>query len=163
MIDFHVASSFLSYSPEDGQLRWKLNSNNTFEGMVAGCGDGKGYVLIGLGGVKYKAHRLAWLLSFGEWPPGPIDHINGIKSDNLLSNLRVASTLQNNRNSRSKGGASSFKGVDFHKAASKWRARIRVDGKRINIGHFSSERQAAFAYDFYALHYHGEFAKLNFA
>ncbi len=49
MIDFHVASSFLSYSPEDGQLRWKLNSNNTFEGMVAGCGDGKGYVLIGLG------------------------------------------------------------------------------------------------------------------
>jgi len=92
-----------------------------------------------------------------------IDHINHDGLDNRRDNLRIATATQNRRNSRSvKTGTSKYKGVHYRKDFKKYRARITVGNKRISIGHFDSEEEAARAYDEAARVYHGDFAVLNF-
>ena len=92
-----------------------------------------------------------------------VDHINGDQLDNRRSNLRICKHHENCRNTRSKGfGASSFKGVCWNKPQKKWVAKIRVHPRRICIGYFNDEMEAAWAYDMYSYKYHGEFAQLQF-
>ena len=92
-----------------------------------------------------------------------IDHINGNGLDNRKVNLRLCNSSQNQRNARKrKSGTSRFKGVDWHKESKKWRARICVNRKRIHIGRYKSEFEAAQAYDKKAIELFGEFASLNF-
>jgi len=90
-----------------------------------------------------------------------IDHINGNKLDNRKSNLRVATKSQNAANSRKRKGSSKFKGVYWDKSKNKWKAAIGFKNKRITIGRFSSELEAAKAYNKAAIEYFGEFARLN--
>jgi len=89
-----------------------------------------------------------------------VDHINGNGLDNRRCNLRVVTTSQNQANQHARRGRSSFKGV--FKQRSRWRARIHVQQKGINLGSFLTEEEAARAYDAAALHYFGEHACLNF-
>lgn len=96
-------------------------------------------------------------------PKGVVDHINGDVFDNRKSNLRVCSQRQNSCNQKKhKGSLSCFKGVHWHKALKKWRARITPAGKSIHLGLYESEIAAAKAYDNAAREYYGEFARLNF-
>ena len=90
------------------------------------------------------------------------DHRNGDKLDNRRSNLRVCTQAQNVMNCRKRNchTTSKFKGVDLR--GSKWRARIRRNGKAILLGQFDIEDDAGRAYDRAAKEYFGEFAKLNF-
>lgn len=90
------------------------------------------------------------------------DHINGNRLDNRQENLRICTASENQQNKRAVGaGASGYKGVDYCWQAGKWRARIRVNGKRLHLGYFLTARAAAEAYDAAALRYFGEFAKIN--
>lgn len=89
-----------------------------------------------------------------------VDHINGNGLDNQKSNLRLATTLQNAHNGRARGGRSHYKGVSLEYG--KWRAAIRHDGKKIRIGLYVCEADAARAYDRCAFLMRGEFARLNF-
>ena len=57
-----------------------------------------GYLVVSAGGKNYQAHRVIWLITHGRWPAGDIDHINGIKTDNRLANLRDVSHKTNARN-----------------------------------------------------------------
>ena len=92
-----------------------------------------------------------------------VDHINGDSLDNRRANLRLATQSQNCCNKKKRKNTSSiFMGVCFEKAKNKWCARIRHSGKRIFLGRFDSEIDAAKAYDQAAKKYHGEFARLNF-
>lgn len=99
-------------------------------------------------------------------PPGAlVDHINGNVLDNRRSNLRIVNHRSNSRNaSRHIDSLSSFKGLTFRpkKPRSPWCARIAVAGKRIFLGTFKSEVEAALAYDTAAKQFFGEFARLNF-
>jgi hypothetical protein len=92
------------------------------------------------------------------------DHINGRTLDNRKANLRSATRLQNSWNSikSSRIGYSKYKGITFYKREQKWGAQIYVEGRRIFLGKFKEEIEAAKAYDKAAKKYFGEFAKLNF-
>lgn len=102
-------------------------------------------------------------MTHGEWPDGHIDHKNCDKTDNRLSNLRLASPAQNMQAARPKKGCSSrFKGVWWSSDAKVWVARIYVKRKGIYIGRFACEVEAAKAYDEAAKRLNGPFAYLNF-
>ncbi len=90
-----------------------------------------------------------------------VDHINGDTLDNRRSNLRVCTHKQNISSSRSVTGNSKFKGVTFDKSRGKWSAQIKVDYKRIYLGRFAVEQDAALAYNKAAISAFGEFAVLN--
>lgn len=87
-----------------------------------------------------------------------VDHINHNKSDNRKKNLRVCENWENQFNQPlQKSNTSGYKGVDFHFCKRKWRARIRVKGERIELGHFPTAEQAFSAYCKASEKYHGEF------
>jgi len=93
-----------------------------------------------------------------------IDHINQDGMDNRSANLRAATRAQNlhNRKKSSRPCSSKYKGVSWHKSLFKWQAAIMFENKRIYLGCFNSEIDAAKAYDEAAKKYHGQFACLNF-
>lgn len=93
--------------------------------------------------------------------PGP-DHKNGNGLDNRRENLRAATAVQNQMNRGKYAHASSpYKGVTWLRQDKKWWARIKVEGKRLDLGRFPDERSAALAYNEAAIKHFGEFARIN--
>lgn len=91
-----------------------------------------------------------------------VDHINGKGLDNRRSNLRMCSHAENQHNRRPQTGCTSkFKGVYWNKAGAKWMARIGVNGKQKHLGSFTSEQDAAQAYNLAAAVHYGEYGRLN--
>ena len=92
-----------------------------------------------------------------------VDHKNGDKLDNRRDNLRIATHWQNSCNKpKRQNTLSRFNGVTLDKRCGRWEGQIYCNGKRIRLGRFDSEIEAARAYDAAARTYHGEFARLNF-
>ena len=118
--------------------------NARYAGSLAGYIDkARGYRLVHLGDKYYKAHRLIWLLVYGEWPDNQIDHIDGDGANNRLDNLRQATNAENARNAkRNRKNTSGTTGVDWYKKAAKWRARVRFDGEEIVLGYFADKAEA---------------------
>jgi len=139
----------LSYDPETGVFIWlKTTHKASAVGTPAGRTSDQGYREIVFGSKKYKAHRLAWLMVYGEWPDGQIDHINGVRNDNRICNLRVVASAVNTQNQRSvpKHNTTGFLGVHFSKKTGKWRASIKVSMKQVHIGCFDTPEAAHQAY-----------------
>lgn len=131
-------------------------------GTVAGSLGGEGYVYIGVRGKKYRAHRLAFLVTHGRWPVADLDHVNGNRADNRLVNLREADRSQNLWNMRIRAdNRSGIKGVCFDSQARKWRADIKVRGKRVHLGLFSSKEDAGASYAKASQEFFGAFAKAD--
>lgn len=92
-----------------------------------------------------------------------VDHINHNGLHNYRSNLRVATFSQSSSNRRKfKNSTSKYIGVCFAKSLNKWMAQIQKDGKKINLGYFENEHEAALIYDNKAIELFGEFANINF-
>lgn len=130
---------------ENGKLFWKVKSGNRIRiGDETGCPDGKRYLRVVYKGKIYKVHRIIWELHNGPIPKGcEIDHANGIKDDNRIDNLRLATKSQNQWNSsRPKHNTSGLKGVCWHKAGQKWEARIMTFGKARYLGLFLTKEEA---------------------
>jgi hypothetical protein len=124
----------LDYSPDTGGFTWRVNRARTAKANApAGTKNNVGYIRIIVCGKQYSAHRLAWLYVHGEWPVGEIDHINRDKADNRLANLRQVTRSENCQNK----DPAKLPGITWHKATSKWQARIKINQKLIHLGVFA--------------------------
>lgn len=142
-----AVKKILDYRPETGELVWRERIARCVQiGDVAGCVDAQGYITVGIHKRIYKAHRLAWLITYKCWPNGLIDHIDGNKSNNQLDNLRLVNESGNSQNVRrpNKRNQSGFMGViEFQ---NKWRASITINRKTIRIGDYATPEEAHQAY-----------------
>lgn len=146
---------------KDGQLIYKITTSpRAIIGNVAGCKNSGGYIGISINYKPIMAHRLIWIYHNGDIPVGlEIDHINQIKDDNRIENLRLATRSQNQCNRpKFKNNKSGYKGVYHDKYRNKWRARITVNKKVIRIGYFDSADEANVEYNKASIQYHKEFS-----
>lgn len=140
----------LRYEPETGKLFWlncetmPPNWNGRFAGKEAFTARRpSGYLHGAINSTLYQAHRIAWAIYYGEWPVSAIDHIDHDKTNNKISNLRLASDSVNNKNkSKQHNNKSGVTGVSWFKDCSKWRAEIKVDGRKKHLGLFSKFEDA---------------------
>lgn len=138
----------LLYNPLTGIFTRKVSSGGILAGEIAGGLDPQGYHVITVNGKKYGAHRLAWLYMHSYFPPEHTDHINGVRNDNRICNLRVAShaeNLQNQIKPRA-DNTSGFLGVSLHKPSARWRATIRINGKTTHLGYYPTPELASGSY-----------------
>lgn len=139
----------LYYDQETGVFTWKVNIGQRARvGAVAGSLNSGGYLVIGVGGRQYKAHRLAWLYVHGVWPEAEIDHMDRNQTNNALSNLRPATHKQNceNRGMRN-DNSSGYTGVYWHEKTQKWQAGIGHRGEFLYLGLFNTPEEASAAYE----------------
>ena len=151
------------YDPETGNLIHRVTlCGRAIEGHIFGTTrDRKGYLRNTIDGETYFIHRLVWLFHYGEFPSNQIDHINRIKHDNRIENLRVATNSQNKCNSIvRKDSKSGIKGVTQDKRTGRWRAYIAFNGKRIWLGYFATPEEAK-KERIKANAIHGEFARMD--
>ncbi len=140
MITQKQIRELFEYSPETGLFIRLKSRGNSKKGTIAGTINRTGYIHIKIDGKKYMAHRLAWLYEYGNFPEKHIDHI---KTDNRICNLREVSQSENNRNRLTNcNNNSGVTGVDFHTKTNRWRARISVDSKLVHLGLFSTFSEA---------------------
>lgn len=154
--------TMFSYDPDTGRFtRLKGRQGHARAGDLAGRVEWTGQRGIKIMGKRYAEHRLAWLYVKGRLPVGEIDHINGNPGDNRIVNLRESSRSQNLHNTRGHSDSIvGLKGVSFDdRCVRKFYARIKIDGKVVNLGHFLTAEDAAAAYNDAARAAFGEFAK----
>lgn len=162
-LDAARAREVWTYDPVTGVLRWRTKvAMKIVVGSVAGSPNADGHLRIKLAGKEYYAHRIAWLMTSGSWPAETIDHINGVRDDNRLVNLREASRFQQvcNRVAQ-RNNAQGLKGVHFAKREGRYRATIRRNGRCRHLGLFDTPEEAHAAYAAAAASLHGEFARAS--
>lgn len=154
--------SVLNYNADTGVFIRAVASKglNNKVGDRAGWTKANGYTEIMVGGKTYKAHRLAWLYVYGSFPDGLIDHINGVRDDNRIANLRVATVADNQKNrKKNENNTSGLKGVHFRPDRNTYIARAMLNGKSHYIKSCKTAEEAGEAYANFAKSNHGEFFK----
>ncbi len=144
--DSDKLKELLSYDAASGVFTWKKSRGRCSAGAVAGSLFSNGYVRVHFLKRDQLAHRLAWLYVYGDWPKCEIDHIDGNKQNNSISNLRECSSAENKQNRVSSGRTSKHLGVSWSTRDKAWVSKITVDGKSYGLGYFKDELQAAEAY-----------------
>ena len=129
-----------NFDYKDGELYWlKSPARSVKAGTRAGTVNNRGYRRIRIKGKMYQEHRLIYAYHNPDWDEsGEIDHINRIRDDNRIENLRVVTSQENKFNANARGYC-------WYKASQKWWAQIKVDGKMINLGHFVYKTDARLA------------------
>lgn len=134
----------LHYDPSTGIFSWCIATSNRVKiGAISGWIESHGYRVIRIDWKRYLAHRLAWLWITASFPESEIDHINHDPLDNRFVNLREVDHKENHKNrSMQSNNTSGTLGVHWYKARNKWRPRIRVDGKELDLGYYESLEDA---------------------
>lgn len=137
----------LNYDPETGIFTWKAGGRRHKGGSIAGRID-RGYVVIDLNYKAHRAHRLAWLYVHGKWPDEVIDHINGVRNDNRIANLRDVTNAVNCQGFRSISprNKTGYTGVSWNERLQGFTAARMVNGKSKFLGVFNTAEEAANAY-----------------
>ena len=133
---------YLKYDTNTGEFTWiKCKAKWMEVGTKAGTLNDKGYIKIRLNGKNYQAHRLAWYFHYREWPKHQIDHINGVRTDNRIINLRDVTSKQNSLNQKGHR-EKTFKYYSFNKYNKKWTVQKHINGKQQYFGYFNTEFEA---------------------
>ena len=132
---YKLANEVFIYDDESCQLKWKIDIGYKI----------KGYLRVEYKSTAYMVHRIIWLLNKGYWPD-EVDHINGIKSDNRIENLRDSNRSQNMQNQRKaqRNNKTGFLGVS--PARDKYKATITLNKKQSHLGCFERPEDAHIAY-----------------
>jgi hypothetical protein len=167
----------IDYNSDTGEFTWRERKedfpssisaikafNKVHAGNLVYQDPHKGYHRMELLGRRYRSHRVAWAMHYGDWPSNNIDHINGTKTDNRISNLRVVAQLENARNARRPAhNMSGVVGVSWDKYNFKWVAEIGVNHKTVRLGRFKdfddavkARKEAEINYNFHTNHGRGE-------
>ena len=146
----------LKYNPKTGSLTWRKRTdrfpapitsikifNSKFANKPIYEEVHKGYRRIRLFNKSYKSHRVAWAIHHGDWPADQIDHINGVRSDNRIENLRAVDQIENSRNTKIPAtNMSGVIGINWDKLSWRWVVSIGVDSKTFYIGSFKDFEEA---------------------
>lgn len=128
----HTLADFqaeMAYERETGLFWYEYSASGRQRGRPVGHTTRDGYVIIRLDGKCYMAHRVAWLFCYGVWPVDQVDHINGVRNDNRIENLREATAQQQALNtSRPLNAKNLVRGI--RKNANKYEVRMLFNGKR---------------------------------
>lgn len=150
----------LKYDSDTGIFTWLVSpAKNVKAGSIAGMLKNNGYVVIGIKGKTFLAHRLAIIYTYGDCIDDyEVDHINHVTHDNKISNLRIATPSQNqfNRNLQ-QNNTSGIKGVNWDKRKKGWVARCSINGRQHYIGIYPDIVIAQKAVVEFRKNAHGEF------
>lgn len=163
-----------------GKLSWRMRPADHFESKrgcnstnakfagrdVAPVLNNRGYRVVGItyqGDARiYLQHRVVFALAVGEWPVGMLDHVDGDRSNNAISNLRRCTMQQNAMNQPGKlPSEGRLKGASFHRRLGKWSSSICFDYTKRHLGYFDTAEEAHAAYRTAATELHGEFARFG--
>ncbi len=162
-----IARELLTYNPDTGKLYWKERSEKKYyknykismkkwnlrwagkEAFTTINYRENGKINSLHGGFfnkDFRAHRIAWLIYYGEWPKNQIDHINQDPTDNRIENLRDVTQLENLKNQALRStNKSGYTGVGFEKSKQKYRARVQINNSRKHIGYYNTIEEAVAA------------------
>ena len=162
MLTPDLLKELFRYDQETGHLVWRVTKSPTAPvGTIAGSVNAKGHVNVQVNKKMYAAHQLVYLMHHG-YIPTEIDHINGVKTDNRIENLRSCTSSQNRGNvgllCTNKSG---YRGVSLNRRTGFYHAQIKINGKQTYLGRFTSPDEAALAYNTAAKEHFGDFAYLN--
>ena len=147
---------------KNGNLFWKNKTSNLSRikiGDEAGVLDKKGYKKIGINQKIYFEHHIVFLMNHG-YLPKQIDHINGVKNDNRIENLREVTNSQNKMNTKlQSNNKSGIKNVNWCKKSNKWVVQLAVDNKKRWFGYYYDLNVAKFVAETMRYKYHGKFAR----
>jgi hypothetical protein len=130
----------LNYDPATGMFTWKVSlRNRTLPGDKAGYMNNQGYMLCVIDQQKIRLHRAAWAIYYGTMPEGHLDHINGVRHDNRIENLRIATASENMQNTAlRKNSTTKVKGIHLRKDTGKYSSSITVNGVTHWLGCFDN-------------------------
>ena len=169
IVSAEYVANAMRYDPETGKLFWKYRSdvndgwNTKYAGTEAFTAiTDTGYKVGNINARRYRAHRVAWAIHYGEWPEHEVDHINGNRTDNRIENLRPATASENGCNKGlQSNNVSGYAGVHWDKSKGKWVSYIKKNGKRKHLGRFDDIQEAIAIRDAAVIEYHKEYGRLS--
>jgi hypothetical protein len=163
MLTQELLLELFEYDYITGYVVNRVTRNGTSQkGNRAGSKEPNGYRRIGLMYNHYGEHQIIWMMVYGWWPD-EIDHINGIRDDNRLYNLREVTRSQNRTNSNCGYGKSGLYGAHWIERIEKWHSRIVVEGRQIYLGSFNTAQEAHEKAVIASKEYHGEYTSYAYS
>lgn len=157
-VPVNILRSLFRIDYETGALVRNISTYRARNGARAGHILNNGYLAVSVIGTRALVHRVVWAIHFGEWPSGDIDHIDNDKTNNRISNLRIATRSENGMNTRlRRDNSTGVKSVVYNKRNMNYRARLVKEHKAIEVGSFATIQDAEKAVKLARKKIHGDF------